>query len=207
MLSLDSAFFEGTFNILNKIYFEDKLPRIIITIQSSPKSYGYITVNKVWRDNEASYHEINISAEYLNRNIEDVLSTLMHEMVHLYCIVNGIADTSNGGRYHNKKFKEEAEKRDLIIKYVKNIGYSNTKPSEKFINVLKENNLYSDINHYRTTGNSIIVPPSNGDNNLIVKKKTSTRKYICNSCGMSVRATKDVNIICGNCMNIMIKVN
>lgn len=34
-------------------------------------------------------------------------------------------------------------------------------------------------------------------------RKCSTRKYICPNCNMSVRATKYVYIICGNCMEVM----
>ena len=32
------------------------------------------------------------------------------------------------------------------------------------------------------------------------KKPSSTRKYICPCCHQSVRATKAVNILCGDCM-------
>lgn len=32
------------------------------------------------------------------------------------------------------------------------------------------------------------------------KRPSSTRKLICPKCGQSVRATKQVNIICGDCM-------
>ena len=32
-----------------------------------------------------------------------------------------------------------------------------------------------------------------------IKKPSSTRKYVCQCCGNSVRATKDVNIICADC--------
>lgn len=202
MISTDTVLFETAFNVLNKVYFGNSLPKTIITIQSSPRSYGYITVHKIWKDNEDSYHEINISAEHLTRNIANVLATLMHEMVHLYCMVNDINDTSNMGRYHNKRFKEEAEKRDLIIEYAKYIGYSNTSPSERFINVIKENGLCTDIKHHRLTGDRLTPPNNGGDAG---KKRTSTRKYVCNSCGISVRATKDVNIICGDCMNVMVK--
>ena len=110
----------------------------MITIQSRPKAYGYITCNEVWTDTDRSYYEINITAEYLNRPIENVLATLQHEMVHLYCMVNGIQDTSKAGRYHNKNFKAEAEKRGLLIEYVKYIRFlykgiiinHNKKPSQ-----------------------------------------------------------------------------
>ena len=35
------------------------------------------------------------------------------------------------------------------------------------------------------------------------KKPSSTRKYICPKCGNSCRATKTINIICGDCMEKM----
>ena len=36
-----------------------------------------------------------------------------------------------------------------------------------------------------------------------IKKPSSTRKYICPKCGNSCRATKVINIICGDCMEQM----
>ena len=36
------------------------------------------------------------------------------------------------------------------------------------------------------------------------KKPSSTRKYVCPKCGNSCRATKTINIICGDCMDKMI---
>ncbi|MBU3101917.1 MULTISPECIES: SprT-like domain-containing protein [Clostridium] len=208
MISTDNFLLENAFNVFNKIYFDGSLPEVVITIQSSPKSYGYITVHKVWKDNKDTYHEINISAEHLTRDIENVLATLLHEMVHLYCMVNSIEDTSNGGRYHNKRFKAEAEKRNLIIEYVHYIGHSKTSPSKRFIGVLKENGMYTNIDHCRTNVNSLIVPPTGGANvSNLGKRKTSTRKYVCNECGINIRATRDVNIICGECMCVMIKMD
>ena len=110
-----NEFLERAYRILNKVYFEDKLPEAVITIQSSQRAYGHITVGKVWQDNWDSYHEINISAEYLNRPVENIIATLLHECCHLYAMENNIKDTSNNYRYHNKRFKEIAEKRDLKI--------------------------------------------------------------------------------------------
>lgn len=208
MLSASNKLLEQGFNTLNRIYFDNILPKAVITIQSAPKSYGYITVQKVWHNSEDSYYEINISAEHLARPIEAVFATLMHEMVHLYCMVNKIQDVSGGGRYHNKNYKKQAEIRDLIIEYAKYIGYSKTSASEKFVDKLKENGLYTNIDYCRATGNSLIVPPTGGDSDDFsnTKKKSSTRKYICDGCGTNIRATKNVNIICADCMTLMVKV-
>ena len=37
------------------------------------------------------------------------------------------------------------------------------------------------------------------------KRPSSTRKLICPCCGQSVRATKAVNILCGDCMERMVE--
>lgn len=38
-----------------------------------------------------------------------------------------------------------------------------------------------------------------------MKKPSSTRKYVCPACGMSVRATRDVRLMCIDCMEVMEK--
>lgn len=211
VLSEDLQFFEGAFVILNKVYFDEELPPVIITIQSTPNVYGHFTVNTVWTENieKRRLREINLGADYLDRPIENVMATLLHEMVHLYCRIKGIQDTSNGNRYHNGKFKTECEKRDLQISQGKYIGWSVTTPKEKFIEVLKENGLYVDLKNFRTGDGLPTVVGGTGGNTGGVpsppKKKTSTRKYYCPTCGISVRATKDVNIACLDCSNVMIK--
>lgn len=76
----------------------------ILTIQSSCGVYRHCTTQKVWASAKELYYELNLGAEYLDRPIENVLATLMHEMVHIYCMENKIKDTSNAGRYHNIRF-------------------------------------------------------------------------------------------------------
>ncbi len=215
MLSEHNKFLEQAYLILNNVYFDDSLPEAVITIQSSQRAYGHITVGKVWQDSWDSYHEINISAEYLNRPVENIIATLLHECSHLYAMENNIRDTSNNYRYHNKKFKEIAEKRDLKISYQDSIGWSVTEPTEKLIETIKKYNLDSQIEYVRkgaidwTGGDN----GSDGDNGngltgtkgKTPKKKSSTRKYICPKCGNSVRATKDVNIACLDCNEQMVK--
>lgn len=212
MIANDNTFLEDAYKILNREYFDSSLPEAAITIQSSPKTFGYITVQRMWKDGDECYHEINISAEHLNRPPEKVLATLVHEMVHLYSMCNGISDTSKNGYYHNKRFKIEAEKRGLLISYRKYIGYSITEPADSLIALLRENDLLKSISHYRMMEGYELQTTGGDDNDDNVpvgvrtgKKKTSTRKYICPSCGINVRATKNVNIGCLDCRVVMIR--
>ena len=133
MLGSIQEVLEYAFHVLNEAYYDNELPDPIITIMSSPRTNGHFTIGKVWKENEEMRHEINISAEHLDRPIENIIATLNHEMVHYYCSLKGIPDTSQGGRYHNKNFKREAESRGLIITQGKYIGWSITAPSPAFI--------------------------------------------------------------------------
>lgn len=105
------------FNILNKDKFDENLPEPVITIQKTKGiTLGHFTVDKVWKDkkvletNESTteepeaYYEINIDPRWFgNRSAEEIVETLLHEMVHYCNKVNEIKDCS--GNVHNKKFK------------------------------------------------------------------------------------------------------
>ena len=209
---------EYGFEVLNEVYFDNALPPVVITIMSSPRTYGHFTVGKVWKAEENHFNEINISAEHLDRNIENVMATLQHELIHFYCQLNNIADTSQSGRYHNKNFKREAEARGLSISYAKYIGYSVTEPSQEFIEVLQSNGIEKPMNINRdgVMGIAGIGGNGSGDDNgkggadgkgiQTGKRKTSTRKYQCPCCGNSFRAKKEIRVLCMDCNEQYIKV-
>lgn len=192
-LSVNIKFLEKAFDLLNKEYFENTLSKPVITVQSSPKTYGHFTTGKIWKDNAESFHEINISAESLNRPVQETIGTLLHEMVHLYCSENGIKDTSRGGTYHNKIFKVEAERRGLIIGYDTKIGHSKTTPTEKLLQFINEKKLNQTITYHR----------EKTEKQAKKKKTSSTRKYVCPDCEQSIRATKEVHIKCADCDTLM----
>ena len=207
---------EYAFDVLNEVYFGGELPPIVISIMSSPRTNGHFTINKEWRFEENDLHEINISAEHLDRPIENIMATLCHEMVHYYCQLNGIKDTSQNHRYHNKNFKREAEERGLIIEYAKGIGYSVTRPSPEFIEVIKSHGIEKpiDINRDGALAGLLGITGTNGNGSQgggaegggAVKKKCSSRKYVCPRCQNSLRATKNLNILCMDCLEQFVKV-
>lgn len=203
-----SAYLEKIYNTLNRDFFGGELEFPVITIQSSVRTYGHVTVDRVWKDSEISRYELNLGAEYLNRPIKNVVVTLLHEMTHIYNLMHNIQDTSRNGQYHNKRFKEKAESVGLLISHHEKYGWSTTQPSEELI-VYIQKHKWEDIPLFRSSGMpDLAAPPSSGDDSegdgesastQKIKKPSSTRKYICPACGQSIRATKVVNIICGDC--------
>ena len=214
MLKNMQEMLEKGFDILNNVYFGGSLPPIVITIMSSPRTNGHYTLNREWRVENDRLNEINISAEHLDRPIENIMATLCHEMVHYYCHLNGIPDVSQNGRYHNKHFKREAEARGLVISYAKYIGYSVTEPSMAFIEALRTHGIEKPVDINRDGAVFLGGTPKGGDNGTsgtdgstgaVKKPKCSTRKYICPSCKNSFRATKDINVMCMDCMEQFVK--
>lgn len=219
MLKSTQEMLEYAYDVLNEIYFNNELLPIAITIMSSPRTNAHFTVGRVWRAENERLHEINISAEHLDRPIENVVGSLLHEMVHWYCHLNGLQDTSQNGRYHNKVFKTEAEKRGLRISYAKYIGYSVTEPTEELVEVIRSHNIEKpmDINRDGVRGVFVGIGgddnSSNGtgatgvDTGTVQKPKSSTRKYMCPKCGNNFRATKNLNVLCLDCMTEYVKVD
>ena len=111
-----AGYLNKIFDLLNEEFFENVLSRPTITIQSTPKAYGHFSLREdTWVSKLGGTHEINIGAGTLSRPIEEVVSTLLHEMVHYYNYERGVQDCSRGNTYHNRKFTEEAERRGLIV--------------------------------------------------------------------------------------------
>ncbi|MCL2605244.1 MAG: SprT-like domain-containing protein [Defluviitaleaceae bacterium] len=189
------------YKALNTIFYNGELETPLITIQSRGKNpaLGWCTSRRIWRkrtEGDECYYEINISAEYLNRESTDIIETLLHEMAHLYASMMNIKDTSRAGKYHNKKYKEIAESHGLNVAEDEKYGWTitsltdeartliaNIKPNRQAFKVYRQGDLKQGKE----------------------KKPSSTRKYICPSCNISVRATKDVNIACMDCKVMMIK--
>lgn len=140
---------ERIFNSLNTDFFGGELPVPIITVQSKPGTYGHCSVAKVWQRPDGGAYELNIAAEVLNYPIEETLDTMLHEMVHLFCRQHGIQEVSRGGTYHNKRFKEEAERRGLECYRTEKYGW-NTRPSDRLVEYALEKG-WSEIKIGRST--------------------------------------------------------
>lgn len=202
-----ASYLNKIYDLLNEEFFESALSRPTITIQSTPKAYGHFTLNNdTWISKNGGTHEINLGAGTLSRPIESIVATLLHEMVHYYNYVQGIKDCSRGNTYHNKNFKQKAEACGLIISHSEKYGWSHTEPSDKILQFVLDNDL-RDILICRNELPSFTMGTGgakSGGEITTTTKPSSTRKYICPCCGMSVRATRTVRIKCIDCDEEMI---
>ena len=182
---------EKMFRALNNRFFDGKLPEVVISLKKTAGVYGHFTTGKVWKTGEERRYEINISSASLNQECAFLAGVLVHEMVHEYCAEHGIKDTSNNGVYHNKNFRHIAETHGLEVEHHPKYGWQDFQMVESL-------NLLDVLGTLPKGGNSSAGAETR------TKKPSSTRKYICPKCGNSCRATKVINLICGDCMEKMV---
>lgn len=195
------------FRLLNDRIFNSQLPLPAILVQNqgtrTRNILGWCTVDKIWADDNQTIqmYELNITAEFLNRPLSEIMCTMLHEMVHLYCNVANIKDTSRKGGYHNKRFKTEAEKAGMAVTFNKSNGWAVTTllpQTQAMIESLDLNQEAFKIKRY-TWGE---VATDGEDPEEKPKKKPPQNIWHCPGCGIEIKPKKKVklNIICGKCM-------
>ena len=203
-------YLQKIYNLINEEYFNNELEEITLTVQESTRSYGHVSISNTWFTDDKAMKELNISANYLRRDITEVVTTLIHECSHIWNMQHEIKDTSNGYIYHNKKFKKTAEELGHIhIERHEKYGWTVSTPTEETIDFCIRNDLDNiQIGRQDTFSFGGFSGGTSGNTTPISRKapkKSSTRRYICPCCGMIIRATKDVNIMCMDCNEQLIK--
>lgn len=187
---------EEVFNHFNKVKFNGELPEPVITIQSKgkTKSYGWCSAIPFWNklktkdeDKEELLYEINISAEHLDRGINDIIETLLHECCHLYANAKDIIDCNSKG-FHNEKFKEIAEMVGLKVDKIPRKGFALTSLTNSLKQEIEELNIDPNI--------FCICRIENIQANNIKKSSQITMKC---QCGKKLKVKEEMNLICGEC--------
>lgn len=200
---------EKLYRMINAELFNGELQPVTITVQSTPRAYGHIVLGDAWSVKGEGSKELNIGAGTLDRPIEEVVATLVHECCHLLNFQNNIGDCSNHGVYHKKFFKATAEAHGLIVTRSEKYGWSHTAPGDDLLTWCLENDI-PDIMMNRNEYHGIRIAGGDKAANggalpTVTTKPSSTRKLICPCCRQSVRATRAVNILCGDCMVKMVE--
>lgn len=181
---------EGIFDKANKVFYNGELETPVITFSSdeSKKSYGHITVNKVWHEGERDAYEINICCNMTESN-EQVIGTLLHEMAHLYNIMHGIKDVSGArSSYHNANFQKTANEHGLNITEKTKYGYIGHELNEagkKFADTCKADLVALKRDTLEKGGKA--------------KRKSVFYVHVCPSCEAKARTTSRFLLICGDC--------
>jgi hypothetical protein len=202
--------FQEAYAYFNRALFEGQLPNCLITLQRSKRSYGYFCGDRFGRTDGLVTDEIALNPRYFReRPIEQVLSTLAHEMVHLWQHHCG---KSGRGRYHNRQWAERMKLIGLQPSSTGKEGGEETGDS---------------VGHYVVPGGPFEVaaqellmtgfaitwteePPEAGEAPIEgaggpdkAPRSGKRVKYTCPCCGLNAWAKDQVQLVCGRTMTAM----
>lgn len=201
---------EQMFKSLNESFYEGQLDIPIITVTPTARAYAHYTPWNAWESKGEHKREINISSAYLNRPLEYICASLLHEMAHMYSdLILNVSDTSRGGTYHNKAFKQAAESHGLICTKTEKSGYSDTSMtlSDELIEWVLLHDEFREIELCRTAPGFAAIgvgsKAADGSTPATTTTKSNSRRFVCSRCGVIARTTRAARLICGDCMEVM----
>lgn len=176
------------FDLFNEHYFDNELPHCMITLQKKRENnYGHFVAEPTWFNTQSDdeTYEININPINMNREPEEILATLEHEICHYYCTLHNIKDVKSGGK-HTIEYKNVCESHGLNCELDEDKGYNQTSLNDESIELVKDLiEEYKDDFWYMEVEKKPV-------------KKTQF-KYVCESCGLKVYAKAEKSIVCGDC--------
>src|SRR5205085_2115221 len=104
----------AAFDFFNRRLFEAMLPPVLITLQRHKGARGYYSAKRFEgrADRSREVDELALNpAAFLARTDAEILSTLVHEMIHHWQAYFG---TPSRGRYHNHEWADKMETLGLM---------------------------------------------------------------------------------------------
>jgi predicted SprT family Zn-dependent metalloprotease len=189
--------FQQAYDFFNAELFGGTLPNVLVTLQRHAKAYGYFSPERfVGRTAEEAAHELAMNPDHFGRTDELILSTLAHEMVHVWQQVHGRPPRRS---YHDKQW---AAKMKEVGLYPSSTGEPGGKETG------------AKVSHYIVPGGAFAAAFAKlaatgfklrwqsrvaADDPERKKKAASKTKYTCPACGQNAWAKPGAQLICGDC--------
>ena len=193
--------FNSAYAFFNTRLFDGSLPDCLITIQRKNKAYGYFAFERFGSaDDQDITDEIALNPHHFkDRSAEEVLSTLVHEMVHLWQFHFGKPSRSG---YHNKEWAAKMETVGLIPTDTGAEGGKKT--GQNMSHYIAQDGLFAMACADLIKGGFSIPYVDRWDNDSTRKKKSASKtKFNCAACGQNAWAKADAALVCGYCAEIM----
>jgi hypothetical protein len=187
------------YDFLNMELFSGALPPCLITVQRKQGSFGYFSGERF--QNTANQEEITDEialnpAHFATRTPEEVLSTLVHEMVHLWQHHFGKPPRKS---YHDKQWASKMREIGLIPTATGEVGGKET--GQKMSHLIAEDgNFKRACERLLASHPAILYSDRSLVEDTIRKKKLASKtKYTCPSCGLNAWAKPGAWLVCGEC--------
>jgi predicted SprT family Zn-dependent metalloprotease len=190
------------YEFFNQELFSGSLPPCLITMQRHRGAYGYFSGERFANtaDPKEVTDEIALNpALFVNRKPHEILSTLAHEMAHLWQHHYGKPPRKG---YHDRQWAAKMHEIGLIPTATGEEGGKET--GQKMTHLIEENGRFAQTVSKLLAEHPAILYSDRSENNPARKKKAASKtKYTCPNCGLNAWAKPDAPLICGDCQEIM----
>ena len=190
--------FQQAYDFFNKELFSASLPQVLITLHRRAHSKGYFAPKRFsGRLEESNVHELALNPDtFIRRTDEEILSTLAHEMVHVWQQTHGKAPRR---AYHDRQW---ANKMKEIGLQPSSTGQPDGKETGQSVThyILAEGAYQKAYRTLQARGFQLhwqSAPP-------LQKRRESKLKFTCPECRQNAWAKPDAELICGICRTQMI---
>jgi predicted SprT family Zn-dependent metalloprotease/predicted RNA-binding Zn-ribbon protein involved in translation (DUF1610 family) len=186
--------FQQAYDFFNRTLFQGSLPQVLVTLQRHANTRGYFSPERFnGRIDETAVHELALNPDtFTDRTDEMILSTLAHEMAHVWQQTHGKPPRRG---YHDRQWAAKMKEIGLQPSTTAEPGGMETGQSVSHYIIL--GGRYS-LAYARLAERGFQLHWQS----LPVKaKKSSKTKFTCPDCGQNAWAKPDALLICGVCYN------
>jgi SprT-like family len=189
--------FQHAYDVYNDQLFNGTLPDVMVTLQRHPRARGYFHAQKFGhRKDTHRLHELALNPDTFDgRSDEDILSTLAHEMCHVWQETHG---TPPRRCYHDKEFAAKMKAIGLHPSHTGEPGGKET--GQNMTHYIVAGGPFATVTAQLLSKGYTLQWQSRPD--LMgerAKKAASKTKYTCPDCEQNVWGKPETNVWCGDC--------
>ena len=204
---------DAAFQFFNDKLFADELPGVLVTIHNHPRAKGFFRRGAFSQRGNSSVttDEICLCPDAnTGRSDLDILSTLVHEMVHLWQYHLGDAPRRC---YHDREFASKMEEVGLMPSDTGMVGGRRT--GQSMTHYVIEGGAFEvaccellaggwKLQWEEASVLSFDLTGGIGGATNSGKAKPTRRKFVCSKCGMAAQAKLSAKLKCGQCDEAMV---
>jgi hypothetical protein len=188
--------FQDAYDFFNRQLFGGSLPHVLVTLQRHAKARGYFAPERFSaRTDKAAAHELALNPDdFIGRTDEEILSTLAHEMAHVWQQAHG---TPPRRSYHDREWAAKMKEIGLQPTSTGEPGGKET--GQKVTHYIIPDGPYAQTYAKLKARGLQLRWQSAPLDSQAKAKRTSKTKFTCPDCGQNAWAKPDSILICGLC--------
>jgi predicted SprT family Zn-dependent metalloprotease len=188
--------FQTAYDFFNRELWNGALPDVLVTLQRKGNSRGYFHADRFRnRASHAKTDELALNPDYFTgRTDEQILSTLVHEMVHKWESFTGVQGAKG---YHGREWEGEMLRVGLHPSSTEK-PFGKTRGYKVSHYILPGRMFASACAKLKATGFKLNWQ-SEPHSKERKKKRESKTKYTCPECAQNAWAKPNAHLDCGDC--------